>query len=109
MAQAAILTIQDLAHGDVVTIDLRFENFVMTHLARHPQIVGIVRKPDRRHRQRVLHDDIVVVLLGHARTVNIRSRLDLPLADRRNPIHLVSRAVRCQQRKRLLRILQQTQ
>ena len=105
MAQAAILTIQDLAHADVVTVDLRFENFVVTHLARHPQVVGIVWKQNRRQRQRVLHDDIAVVLLGDAHALNARSRLDLPLADRRNPVHLVSRAIGRQHGERLLRAL----
>ena len=105
MAQTAILTVQDFAHVDVVTIDLRFENCVMTHLARHPQVVGIVREQDRRQRERVPHDDFAVVLLGHARAVNARSRLDLSLANRCNPVHLVSRAVRLQHGERLLGIL----
>ena len=109
MAKSAILAIEDLAHADIVTVDLRFENLVVTHFARHPQVVGRMRKTDGRQRQRVAHDDYAVVLRGHARIIDARPRPDLPLPDGSNPVDLVARRVGRQDRQGLRGILQQSQ
>ena len=109
MAKSAILAIEDLAHADIVTVDLRFENLVVTHFARHPQIMGGVRKPHGRQRQRVPHDDLGAVLLGYTRTVDTRSRADLSLSHGCNPVDLVTRRVRRKDRQGLRGILQQSQ
>ena len=108
MTNTAVLTVQYFRHANRITVQYRSKQCFVTHLAGHPFVMRLVREQHIRLIQRILHDDIRIVLPPSCFTLQARPWLDLSLPKCFGPIDLITSCIRREHRQSLFRILQYT-
>ena len=90
MTDAAVLSIQYLAHGHRRCTCLRFEYFLVAVPAIQPAGMLLVRKHDPRQTAGIIHDDFSVQMLYLGFSADAAARTYITVFEGTHPVHFVA-------------------